>query len=90
VTNDDASETSSIAPTHSIESNHEPQIISLVTAFLVIHPQGADLESILSYVRKFVPTIGEGDLLDVLTKNEKLFSDENEQLWFYSVFRSMP
>jgi hypothetical protein len=90
VTNDDASETSSIAPIHSIESNHEPQIISLVTAFLVIHPQGTDIESILSYVRKFVPTVAEGELLDVLTKNEKLFTDENEQLWFYSVFKSMP
>lgn len=94
VTNDDASETSSIAPMHSSDSGtFEAQIVSLATAFLVIHPQGAEIESILSYVRKFAAAVDEGELLDVLNKNEKLFTVvavDSEQLWFYSGFKATP
>ena len=73
--------------------NHEPQVISLATAFLVIQPQGAEIESILGYVWKFVSSVGEDELLDVLTKNEKLFTVvevDSVQLWFYCGFKSMP
>lgn len=90
VTNDDASETSSIAPMHSIDSTNEPQIISLATAFLVIHPLGCKVDSIHAYVHQFVASIGESEVLDVLNKNEKLFTCsvvENNQLWFYSGFK---
>lgn len=94
VTNDDASETSSIAPQIVLESeSNDPQIISLATAFLVIHPQGASLNSLLVYIQQFVATISEGELLEVLMKNEKLFAAnevDNVQLWFYNGFKMMP
>lgn len=94
VANDDASETSSIAPLNNLESeNNEPQIISLATAFLVIHPQGASLDSLLVYIQQFVAMASEGELLDVLMKNEKLFTTdevENVQLWFFNGFKLMP
>lgn len=91
VNNDDASETS-LTTTLDSESN-EPQIISFATAFLVIHPQGAEIESLLTYVQQFVATTSEGELLDVLMKNEKLFISnevDNVQLWFYNGFKMMP
>lgn len=90
VTNDDVSETSSIAPVDAGNHQFEPQIISLATAFLVIHPQGVDIESIFMYVRQFVMPIAESEILDVLKRNEKLFNfiDENKlQLWFYCGFK---
>jgi hypothetical protein len=94
VTNDDASETSSIVPQNNLDSeSNEPQIISLATAFLVIHPQGADIESLLVYVHQFDASISEGELIDALTKNEKLFVSnevENVQFWFYNGFKMMP
>lgn len=68
--NDDASETSSTAPS----VNNELQLISLATAYLVIHPKGADLDPLLSYVQQFIPTTNETELCEVLSKNPKLFS----------------
>lgn len=95
IANDDASETSSIALGHSQElSSNEPQLISFATAYLVIHPKGANLESLLAYVQQFVPSTTETELNDVLMRNSKLFvdgaSDESPALWFFSGFKTLP
>lgn len=93
VTNDDASETSSTAPTNNLDSDIiEPQIISLATAFLVIHPQGAEIESLLAYIQQYVTTTNESEVLDVLSKNEKIFvsNDDDNQQWFFNGFKTMP
>lgn len=93
--NDDVSETSSITPGSNQElCSNEPQIISFATAFLVIQPKGANLESLLDYVQQFVPSTTEAEVNDVLTRHGKLFVessvDESQALWFFSGFKKMP
>lgn len=94
--NDDiSSETSWIAASSSYDALNEPAIIiSLTTAFLVIHPQGAKFESIHSYVQQYLQSINENDLYEVLTKHEKLFytnkiksETRNDELWSYKGFQ---
>lgn len=88
--NDDTSETSStIALNHAEMSSNEPQLISLATAYLVIHPKGAELESLLAYMHQFVPSSTESEVHAVLSKNEKLFCDDNSR-WFFNGFNKMP
>lgn len=89
-----ASETSSIITSPSFESTNEPAIISLTTAFLVIHPKGATFESIYSYVQQYLQTISENDLFEVLSKHEKLFytlevksETRDEQMWSFKGFQ---
>lgn len=91
IANDDVSETSSIAPGNNQElCNNEPQIISFATAFLVIQPKGANLESLLDYVQQFVPTTTEAEVNDALTRHSKLFVESDDALWFFSGFKKMP
>lgn len=95
VANDDVSETSSIPPGNNPElCNNEPQIISFATAFLVIQPKGANLESLLDYVQQFVPSTTEAEVNDVLTRHSKLFVessvDESHSLWFFTGFKKTP
>lgn len=90
---DDASETSSItAPANNLElCGHEPILISLSTAFLVIHPNGVEIDAILAYLQQFVtPLINQSELHDVLTKNEKIFNVDEDSKWFYIGFKKMP
>jgi hypothetical protein len=89
ITNDDASETSSLAPVNNVESNsNESQLISFATAYLVIHPRGAELDAVLNYIEQFLPTISGIELQDVLVKNEKIFSaDEAGKKWFFAGFK---
>lgn len=91
-TDDLASETSSVSP--NFDTSHEPAIISLTTAFLVIHPKGATFESIYSYVQQYLQTITGNDLYDVLNKHEKLFYTSNvksetkdDQMWSFKGFQ---
>lgn len=91
---DMASETSSVITSPSFESTNEPAIISLTTAFLVIHPKGATFESIYSYVQQYLQTITENDLFEVLSKHEKLFytlevksETRDEQMWSFKGFQ---
>lgn len=92
IANDDVSETSSTAPLNHLEAGgNEPQLISLATAYLVIHPKGAELEPLFVYVQQFLASTSESELHDVLVKNEKLFSTTNESSkWFYNGFKKMP
>lgn len=89
VVNDDTSETSSIAPSNNLELTHnDSQIISLATAYLVIHPKGSGIESLLMYVQQYAPITTEAELHYVLMRNGKLFCrEEGSTLWFYIGFR---
>lgn len=93
VVSDDASENSSsqqAAATHELCSN-EALLISLSTAFLVIHPNGATLEAVAEYVRQFIAAMTQSELREVLTKNEKLFSaDSNTSRWTFVGFKNLP
>lgn len=94
--NDDASETSSMACFDKYQPNNdESHLISLSTAFLVIHPTGAHFETLLDYINQFViDKIHDNELFDILLKHEKLFymissSDSNikQSKWLYSGFK---
>lgn len=87
IANDDASETSS---NHLEMKSFEPQLISLSTAYLVIHPNGVELESLFAYVQQFMPCIGEGDVQEALMKNEKLFYINESSRWIYNGFKNLP
>jgi len=90
IVNDDVSETSSTtALNHAEMSSNEPQLISLATAYLVIHPKGAELESLLAYMQQFISSLTENEVHGVLSKNEKLFCDDSSR-WFYNGFNKMP
>lgn len=85
IVTDDTSETSASQDLVGIE----PQLISLATAFLVIHPKGAELESLVAYMQQFMPTVAEADINDVLFKHEKLFTTESSK-WIFNGFKKLP
>lgn len=91
ILNDDTSETSSsTAPTNNLETCcNESLLVSLSTAFLVIHPNGAEIESLFSYVQQFAESTSRNELQEVLVKNEKLFSEDGSK-WLYTGFMKMP
>lgn len=89
--NDDTSETSSsTAANHVAMKTFEPQLISLSTAYLVIHPKGVKLESLFAYIQQFMPSIGEGDIQEALIKNDKLFSVIENSRWVFNGFNKLP
>jgi hypothetical protein len=91
---DDCSETSSIV--EKVQTNvelcgaKEAQVISLATAFLVIHPNGAAIDAIHSYAHDFVVGVSEQDVVDVLVKHERIFKLSGEDgRWQYYGFSLM-
>lgn len=92
IVNDDVSETSSTAPLNHLElGGSDSQLISLATAYLVIHPKGAELEPLFVYVQQFLPSTSESELHNMLMRNEKLFCATSESSkWFYNGFKKMP
>lgn len=80
-----SSETSSVDKNQSSADfgGCEAQLISLATAFLVIHPHGTTVDALLSYVHEFGGSMSESELLDILVKHEKLFRvDVDRKLHF--------
>lgn len=87
---DDLSETSSVDKNNlNVEnfSGCEAQLISLLTAFLVIHPHGATVDGILSYVHEFCNSTSENELIDVLVKHEKIFRVDGDRKWHFCGFK---
>lgn len=73
----------------------EARIISLVSAFLVVHPFGASTDYIWSYVNRFVPTVRPKGLEEILVRYSNLFADDVtgvgakiERKWRYNGFQS--
>lgn len=71
----------------------EARIISLVSAFLVVHPFGASTDYIWSYVNRFVPTVRPKGLEEILVRYSNLFVEDVtgvgariERKWRYSGF----
>jgi hypothetical protein len=88
---DDSSDTSSLVdkPPSNGElcGPKEAQVISLATAFLVIHPQGAASDAIHAYVHEFAVGVSEHELVDVLVRHEKIFRHGGEDgRWHYQGF----
>lgn len=88
---DDCSETSSIIEKTQANvdasSKIDAQLISLATAFLVIHPNGSTIEAIHSYTHEFMMATGEQELADVLVKHERIFKlDDDGKRWHFVGF----
>lgn len=71
----------------------EARIISLVSAFLVVHPFGASTDYIWSYVSRFVPVVRPKGLEEILVRYSNLFVEDVtgvgakiERKWRYNGF----
>ncbi|CAG4990421.1 unnamed protein product [Colias eurytheme] len=51
----------------------EAKLISILTAFLMVHPLGASLDYLVSYVRSMTPNVTQGTVLDILQKYNDVF-----------------
>ncbi|XP_045453403.1 ecto-NOX disulfide-thiol exchanger 2-like [Melitaea cinxia] len=51
----------------------EAKIISILTAFLMVHPLGASLDYLVSYVRSMTPNVTQGTVLATLQKYTDVF-----------------
>lgn len=71
----------------------EARIISLVSAFLVVHPFGASTDYVWSYVNRFVPAVRPKGLEEILVRYSNLFLEDVtgvgakiERKWRYKGF----
>ncbi|XP_038218829.1 ecto-NOX disulfide-thiol exchanger 2-like isoform X2 [Zerene cesonia] len=51
----------------------EAKLISILTAFLMVHPLGASLDYLVSYVRSMTPNVTQGTVLNILQKYNDVF-----------------
>lgn len=65
-----------IGPTPKTLSCDEARIIGLVSTFLVVHPFGASLDYIFSYVQRMVPVLRPKELEEILSQYQSIFSEE--------------
>lgn len=90
---DDLSETSSVVeksqPNADVGTS-EVHLVSLATAFLVIHPHGATIETVLEYIHEFCNSTSEEELVDVLVKHERIFNIDGEEKWHFCGFKVQP
>ena len=87
---DDLSETSSVIEKSQGNSelcDFEAHLVSLATAFLVIHPNGASIEAVLNYIQEFSTATSENELVDVLVKHEKVFRIDGDGKWHFWGFK---
>lgn len=73
--------------TPSQEIHDENLILSLITTFLVIHPNGAKLETIHAYVMQFTPKTTLVIILKILEHQPLFLKDEITTNWNYIGFK---
>lgn len=65
----------------------EGQIVSLLTAFLAIHPRGAEIDQILAYLQQFMPRVSAPAILKTLKYHRRLFNEaEDSHRWIFCGF----
>lgn len=69
------------------EINDENLITSLITTFLVIHPNGAKLDTIHAYVMQFTPKTTPVLILKILEHQHLFVQDEITTKWTYNGFK---
>lgn len=69
------------------ETSDENLIISLITTFLVIHPNGAKLDTIHAYVMQFTPNTTPVIILKILENQQLFIQDEVTTKWNYNGFK---
>lgn len=58
---------------------NEARLIGLISSFLVVHPFGASLENILTYVQQVSAHFHTTDVEDVLRRHNSIFNESNVQ-----------
>lgn len=71
----DTTITSSNTPTNTINVD-EARLIGLVSTFLVVHPFGASIDYIYSYVQRFSPRLRPKELEEIISRYGNLFTEE--------------
>lgn len=71
----------------------EAKLISILTAFLMVHPLGASLDYLVSYVRSMTPNVTQATVLSTLQKYADIFRCQTtgigaciEHRWSYVTF----
>lgn len=71
----------------------EGRLISVITAFLLVHPLGANLDYIHSYVRSLVPKVNQATVHGVLQKYGDVFTRKStgvganiDHKWLFCTF----
>lgn len=80
--------------TSSLEvSASEAKLISLLSAFLMVHPLGATLDYLVSYVKSLAPNVTQSAVHDVLKKYSDVFRRKTtgvgaciEHKWGFVIF----
>ncbi|KAH9643825.1 hypothetical protein HF086_002323 [Spodoptera exigua] len=72
----------------------EAKLISLLSAFLMVHPLGATLDYLVSYIKSMHSNITQVSVLDVLQKYTDVFrcktnGDNTEHTWFFKIYDSV-
>lgn len=74
----------------------EAKLISLLSAFLMVHPLGATLDYLVSYVKSLAPNVTQSAVLDVLKKYNDVFHRKTtgvgariENKWCFVIFDGM-
>lgn len=55
---------------------NEAKLIGLLSTFLVVHPFGASLDYVFSYVQRFAPFLRPKELEEILSRHTNIFSEE--------------
>ncbi|XP_034827751.2 ecto-NOX disulfide-thiol exchanger 2-like, partial [Maniola hyperantus] len=71
----------------------EAKLISILTSFLMVHPLGASLDYLVSYVRSMAPNVTQATVLSTLQKYGDIFNCETtgvgaciEHRWYFVTF----
>ncbi|CAH0663774.1 unnamed protein product [Spodoptera exigua] len=74
----------------------EAKLISLLSAFLVVHPLGATLDYLVSYIKSMHSNVTQVSVLDVLQKYTDVFRCKTngvntsiEPVWFFKIYDSV-
>ncbi|KAJ8720869.1 hypothetical protein PYW08_006334 [Mythimna loreyi] len=74
----------------------EAKLISLLSAFLMVHPLGATLDYLVSYVKSLSPNVTQSSVLEVLKKYSDVFHCKTtgigtriENKWCFAIFDGM-
>uniref|UniRef100_A0A2A4JK90 RRM domain-containing protein n=1 Tax=Heliothis virescens TaxID=7102 RepID=A0A2A4JK90_HELVI len=85
-----------ITSSDAVITSSEAKLISLLSAFLMVHPRGATLDYLVSYVKSLTPNVTQSTVLEVLKKYSDVFQRKTtgvgaciEHKWCFSIFDDM-
>ncbi|XP_047027474.1 ecto-NOX disulfide-thiol exchanger 2-like isoform X1 [Helicoverpa zea] len=85
-----------ITSSEAVITSSEAKLISLLSAFLMVHPRGATLDYLASYVKSLTPGVTQSTVLEVLKKYNDVFQRKTtgvgaciEHKWCFTIFDNM-